>query len=65
MADKCMVVLQNCNETYPTSSLAVNHAMNINVEEVSVIQGEDEDPLPVSFPAVKAEFEVSCLCVHH
>jgi hypothetical protein len=71
-----MVVLQNCmdlekcvpgpyNETYPASFLAANHSMNIKVEEVSIIQEEDEDPLPVSFPAVKAEFEVSCMCVHH
>jgi hypothetical protein len=70
VTDKCMVVLQKhvpgpCSETYPASSNDAYQAMNIKVEEVSVLQEDDEDPLPISFPAVKADYEVSCMCVHH
>jgi hypothetical protein len=68
-----MVVLQNCmdlqkpvpgpcSETYPASPCDAYQAMNVKVEEVSVQQEEDNDPLPVSSPAVKAEYEVSCMC---
>jgi hypothetical protein len=73
MTDKCTLVLQNCldlekcvpgpcGEIYPVSSCDAYQAMNVKVEEVSVLQ---EDPLPISFPAGKAECEVSCMCVHH
>lgn len=76
MADKCTVVLQNCvdlqkhvpgpsSETYLKSSLAVNQAMNRKVEDVSDIQAEEEGPVPVPYPAVNPELEMSCVCVHH
>jgi hypothetical protein len=48
------------SETYPTSPHDAYQAMNIKVEDVSEIK-EEEDPIPVSFPAVKAEHEVSWL----
>jgi hypothetical protein len=76
MADKCMVVLQYCmdlqkhvpgpcSETYLKSSLAVNQAMNKKVKDVSDIQEEGEDPVPIPYPAVSTELEVSCMCIHH
>ncbi|XP_023704286.1 zinc finger protein isoform X8 [Cryptotermes secundus] len=48
-----------CSEIYPASSPDVYQAMNIKVEEDPVLQEEDEDPLPISHPAVKAECERS------
>jgi hypothetical protein len=74
MADKCMVVLQNCmdlekhvpgpcSETYPTSSCDAYQAMNIKVEEVSDVEVEEEHPVPMSFIGIKAEHEVSCMSV--
>jgi hypothetical protein len=73
MTDKGMLVLQDCmdiekcvpgprSETYPTSSHDANQAMNIKVEEDSHIK-EEEDPVPVSCEAIKAELEVSCVSV--
>jgi hypothetical protein len=74
MADRGIVVLQNCidlekhvpgpcSETYPASSCDANQAMNIKVEEISDIEAEEEDPLPMTFIGIKAEHEVSCLSV--
>jgi hypothetical protein len=75
MADKGMLVLQDCmdlercvpgphSETYPTSSHDADQAMNIEVEDVSDIQREEEeDPVPISYEAIKAEREVSCVSV--
>jgi hypothetical protein len=59
MADKCMVVLQNCvdlekhvpglcSETYPTSSHDANQAMNVKGKEVSDIEVEEKHPVPVT-----------------
>jgi hypothetical protein len=64
-----MMVLQNCTdikkevrdelvETYPVSHDA-SQAMNIKVEEFSDIE-EEEDPVPITFPEIKVEPEVSC-----
>jgi hypothetical protein len=74
MTDEGMVVLQNCvdmercvpgphSETHPTSSHDANQVMNIKVENVSDMQEEGEDPVPISYKAVKAEREVSCVPV--
>jgi hypothetical protein len=45
-------------ETYLTAHDA-NQAMNIKVEEVSDVKVE-ESPVPITFPEIKAEPEVSC-----
>jgi hypothetical protein len=47
-------------ETYPASHDA-NQAMNIKVKEGSDAEEED-DPVPITFPEIKAEPEVSCMC---
>jgi hypothetical protein len=47
-------------ETYPTSHHA-NQAMNMKVKVGSDVEGDD-DPVPVTFPEIKAEPEVSCMC---
>ena len=65
------MVLQNCTnsenalvgpygETYPTPHDA-NQAMNVKAEAVSDAE-EEEDPVPITFPEMKAEPEVSCMC---
>jgi hypothetical protein len=65
MIDKSTVVLQNsmdclkvepglASETSPTSSHEENHIIDIKIEE---------DPWPVTFPGIKAEYEVSCMSV--
>jgi hypothetical protein len=65
MIDKGTVVLQNCmdflkvepascSETCPTSFHDGNHISDIKVEE---------DPVPVTFPGIQAEHEVSCRSV--
>jgi hypothetical protein len=56
------VVLSPCGETYPVSDDA-DQAMNIKAEEVSDID-EEEDPVPVTFPKIKAEPEVSCMSLY-
>jgi hypothetical protein len=69
MIDKDMMVLQNYTnsenilvgpygETYPACHDG-NQAMNIKAEEVSDAE-EEADPVPITFPEVKAEPEVSC-----
>jgi hypothetical protein len=35
--------------------------MNVKAEEVSDAE-EEEDPVPITFPEIKAEPEVSCMC---
>jgi hypothetical protein len=66
--DNGMMVLQNCtdfleslpgscSETYLTSFHDGNEVMSIKVEAVTE---EEEDPLLITFPGVKAEYEVSC-----
>jgi hypothetical protein len=46
-------------ETYLTACDA-NQAMNIKEEEVSDVEVE-EGPVPITFPKIKAEPEVSCM----
>jgi hypothetical protein len=71
MIDKNMV-LQNCanvekdilgphDETYPTFD-AANQTKNIKAEEVSYAE-EEEDIVPMTFPKLKAEAEVSFMSV--
>jgi hypothetical protein len=72
---KGMLVLQDCVDlercvpgphsgTHPTSSHDADQAISsIKFEEVSGVQGEEEDPVPVSCEALKAELEVSCVSV--
>jgi hypothetical protein len=67
MIDKDVMVLQNCTnsamelrdpcgEPNPASRDA-SQVINIKVEEVSDAE-EDEGPVPISFPKIKAESEV-------
>jgi hypothetical protein len=71
MTDKGLLVLQDCahsqedgpglyTETCPPSSHDAFHAINLKVEELSDVE-EVEDPLPISFPGIKAEHAVSSL----
>lgn len=68
MIDNDVMVLQNCtdflkclpgscSETCVTSFHDGNEVMSIKVEAVT----EEEDPLLISFPGMKAEHEVSCI----
>ncbi|XP_033607479.1 uncharacterized protein LOC111864806 [Cryptotermes secundus] len=47
-------------EAYPTTHDA-NQAMDVKAEAVSDAE-EEEDPVPITFPEIKAEPEVSCMC---
>jgi hypothetical protein len=69
MIHKNMMVLQNHMKTeenvldaYGQAYPAYNEkqAMNIKEEELSDIEVE-EDPLPITFPEIKREPEVSCM----
>jgi hypothetical protein len=71
MTDKGLLVLQDCahsqedvpdscTETCPASSHDANKAINIKVEVVSDVE-EEENPVPISFPGIKAEQAVSSL----
>jgi hypothetical protein len=73
MIDNDMMFLQNYtnvkkevlgpfDEMYPTSDDA-DEAMNMKVEEGSDID-EEEDPLAITFPKIKAEPEVSSMYVY-
>jgi hypothetical protein len=56
-------VAGSCSGTCATSSHDANQAVsNIKVEKFSDIE-EEEDPVPISFPAIKPEAEVSCTSV--
>jgi hypothetical protein len=65
MIDRGTMVLQNCmdflkvepgsvSETCPTSSHDGDQIIDVKVEE---------DPIPINFPGIKAEHEVSCMSV--
>jgi hypothetical protein len=52
------------SEACPTSSCVGSLSMSIKVELVTDIQKEEEkDPLLLTFPVIKAEHEVSYMCV--
>jgi hypothetical protein len=50
------------SETCPASSHDANKFINAKAEEVSDVE---EDPVPISFPQIKDEHEVSCVSVCH
>jgi hypothetical protein len=71
--DYGIMVLQNCldlpkvepgsySETCLTSSDDERQILGMNVKEVTNVQ-EEEDPLLISHPVMKAEHEVSCVCM--
>jgi hypothetical protein len=73
MINKDMLILQNytdlgnavrgpCAETCTTSHNATQ-AMNIKSEEV-LDAGEEEGPVQITFPKIRAEPEVSCMCLY-
>jgi hypothetical protein len=63
-----LVVLQNpnvrglCTEMCPASSHDAYQDIGIKAEVLSDVE-EEEDPVPITFPEVKAEPEVSCVSV--
>jgi hypothetical protein len=70
--DKGMVVLQNymdlqkdvpglCSEMCLSSSHDENQVINIKVEATDI--QEDEHPMLITFPVIKAEHKVSCISV--
>jgi hypothetical protein len=72
MINKDVMVLQNCtnsamerdpcgepNPTYGDASQAIN----IEVEEASDAE-EEEGPVPITFPEIKAEPEVRCMSLY-
>jgi hypothetical protein len=69
MTDNVVVAFQNCFNllelvpgSYSETCYNGNQVINIKVEEVTDIQ-EEENPVPETFPAIKAEHEVSCKSV--
>jgi hypothetical protein len=52
-----------CDETCPSPSPDGNEGVNIKTEEVSDVKEEEEIPVSISFPGMKAECEVSCMSV--
>jgi hypothetical protein len=51
-----------CGEIYTASSHDVIHAVNIKTEEFSDAEVV-EAPVPIAFPKIKADPEVSCVSV--
>jgi hypothetical protein len=69
MIDKGMLVSQNCMgfmKVEPGSDSDSchdgNQVIDTKAEDVTDVQ-EDEDPMLITFPVIKAEQEV-CLCIH-
>jgi hypothetical protein len=56
-----MEVRDPCCETNPTSD--ASQAINIKVEKVSDAE-EEEGPVPISFPKIKAEPKVRCMSLY-
>ena len=52
------IVQPVCSETRLTVSADGSEVCDIKVEEVLATQEEEEDPLAIALPAVKAEHEV-------
>jgi ferredoxin len=51
-----------CSETCPASSHEGNGGIRIKTEAVSDME-QEEDPVPMLLPGIKAECEVSCMSV--
>jgi hypothetical protein len=66
------VVLQNladlekvrslCSEMYPASSCDGYHAVTVKAEVFSDAE-EEEYPVPITYPGIKAKPEVSCVSI--
>jgi hypothetical protein len=74
MIDNNLVILQNCmdflrvklgscSETCQTSSHNENQVLDIKVEDRSVGEQEEEDPLVIPFTSVNPEYDVSFVCI--
>jgi hypothetical protein len=74
MIDNDVLILQNCmdllkaepgscSETYVTSSHSENQVVVIKVEDPSVGEREEEDPLPTPFTPMNPEYDVSFMCI--
>jgi hypothetical protein len=75
MIDNDLLILQNCmdllkvepdscsEETYLTSSHNENQVVDIKVEDCSVGEEEEEDPLVIPFTPLNPECDVSFVCI--
>jgi hypothetical protein len=74
MIDNDLLILQNCmdflkvklgsfSETYLTSSHNENQVVDVKVEDCSVGEGEEEDPLLTQFTPMNPEYDVSFMCI--
>jgi hypothetical protein len=68
--DKGTVVLQSCMDllkivpgSYSETYHDGNQVINVKVEDVTRTQ-EEGNPVPITFPVIKAEHEVSCMSVY-
>jgi hypothetical protein len=61
----CMHFLKDVRGSHSEMCLASQNGnqINIKVEDVTDIQ-EEEDPVPTTFPVIKAEEQISCMCVN-
>jgi hypothetical protein len=63
------VVLQNCCNILKVVACSFSEICHAGVQDVNIkvkefTEVEDEvSPLPITFPIIKAEHEVSCVCV--
>jgi hypothetical protein len=66
MIDKGTMVLQICTDFLKVEPSSIGHMCPTSHDEDHVIDIKvEEDPIPVTFPGIKPETEVSlCLCVH-
>jgi hypothetical protein len=74
MIDNDVLILQNCvnllkvepgscSDTCLPSSHNENQVIAIKVEEGSVGEQEEKDPLPVPFTPMNPEYDVSFVCI--
>ena len=61
--DLLKVELGSCSDTCLTSSHNENQVIDIKVEEGSVGEREEEDPLPIPFTPMNPEYDVSFVCI--
>jgi len=75
MTDNDLLILQNCmdflkvklgscSETCLTSSHNENQVVDIKVEDCSVGEREEEDPLLITFTPMNPEYDVSFVYIH-
>jgi hypothetical protein len=53
----------SCSETCLTSSHTENQAVDIKVEDCSVGERDEEDPLLLPLTPVNPEYDVSFMCI--